>query len=102
MSAPAGLFCEHKRLRTACTTCRPPPPPPVERPDGVKNARRPAAPKAEGEKPVPKAAAKPATEAELPRATGPGKPLMAKRKPRNKPVSRAEAEHAEAWWVQKK
>lgn len=98
MSAPGGLFCEHKRLRTACTTCRPPPPPPIERPDGVKNVRRTAAPKTESSA-KPKAAA---AEVELPRATGPGKPLMAKRKPRNKAVSRVEAEHAEAWWVKKK
>lgn len=91
MSAPGGMFCEHKRLRTSCPSCKPPPPPPPA--PKAKASRAPSAPR--------DAAARDA-EPESFRPTGPGKPLMPTRKPRNKAVSAAEAEKADAWWVKKK
>jgi hypothetical protein len=90
MAAPSGMFCEHKRLRTSCPTCRPPPPPP---PVPKAKAPRSAAPN--------EVRAGSASEPAEFRATGPGKPLMPKRKPRNKAVSADEAASADAWWVKK-
>lgn len=91
MPPASGLFCEHKRLKTACPSCRPAP------------VEKPTAPAATKPVPRPSPTTKEAPESEAaPRPTGPGKPLMAKRKPRNKPVSAAEADHAVAWWVKKK
>lgn len=84
----SGLFCEHKRLRTTCATCRPPPPPAPEKPP----AR--ATPKAS-------AAAKTDEATAAARPTGPGKPLLPTRKPKSKGVSRKEAEQADAWWVKR-
>ena len=84
--ASSGMFCAHKRLTTTCPECRPPPPPPPEKP-----ARR-----ASSHAPAREEAAAPA------RATGPGKPLLPKRKQRAKGATREEAERAQAWWVRDK
>lgn len=98
MTAPAGIFCAHKRLRTACPECRPPPPPPPA----------PKAPKAPASSSTPRSAGAPGgqggdadegAEHEAPARRGPGKPLLPSRAKRVKPPTRAEAEKAEAWWV---
>lgn len=90
MAAPSGMFCEHKRLRTSCPSCRPPPPPPREKPAPAARA-------------APKRAksADETSEEKAPRATGPGKPLLPTRKPKSKGVTRREAERADAWWVKR-
>lgn len=82
MGALASPFCEHKKLRTACATCRPPPPP---KPEGEARVKaKPAAPRA--------------THDDGPEAAAP-RPRAARRQ---KPPTRAESEAAEAWWVKKK
>lgn len=77
----ASIFCEHKKLKTACATCRPPPMP---KPVGETRVRaKPVAPKATHDD----------EPAEASRPRGPR---------RQKAPTRAESEAAEAWWVKKK
>lgn len=96
--AMGSPFCEHKRLRTGCPQCKANaiPAPTVE--------LRAYAPPKEERKRVAKAEAEsddaPKERKEAgPR--GPGKPLMPTRQKPKKVASRAEAEHAAAWWVKK-
>lgn len=82
------MFCAHKRLRTSCPECRPPPPPP-----------RPDAPRARKARTT--AASDPESGLSGKGVAPDAEPARARAK-RVKPPTRAEAERAEAWWVNKK
>lgn len=103
MASAGSVFCEHKRLRTSCPTCKASAVPAaalqatpfVTRDEREKKeekrAERTASPSpgapSEGER-------KPA------KIGGPGKPLMPTR-PKKKGISADEAASATAWWVKK-
>jgi len=95
MAMGGSPFCEHKRLRTGCPACKASaiPAPTME--------LRAYAPPKEERKRAPKSEEEPAKEPKEPGLRGPGKPLMPTRQKPKKVVSRAEAEHATAWWVKK-
>lgn len=82
MGAMASPFCEHKKLKTACATCRPPPPQKSE--SEVRVKAKPAAPRATHD------------DDDADRVARPRGPR------RQKAPTRAESEAAEAWWVKKK
>ncbi|MCA1813911.1 MAG: hypothetical protein LC624_08165 [Halobacteriales archaeon] len=93
MASPPAMFCEHRRLRTVCPECKLAlqpvrEPTHVDLPSGRAEALPRSAPGEEAE---------PGEQ----RARGPGKPLMPLRK-RARKATRAEAEAAEAWWVNKR
>ncbi|GEM_PF-3697289 len=96
----ATVFCEHKKLRTSCPLCKasavPPPAPELRPVIEAPPPRKPRAAPAEGDEP--------AAERKAPKEPGlrgPGKPLMPTRQKPKRVDSRAEAEHADAWWVKK-
>lgn len=95
----SGLFCEHKKLRTTCASCRPPPTPSAPKPSAPATPRSAGAAAAAGS--ATKTAVKKEEAPAAPRATGPGKPLLPQRNKKAKKVSAAEAENAVAWWVKK-
>lgn len=105
--AVASPFCEHKRLRTACATCRSlatPTSPPLDAKPYVPTDERgaPDTPKrragsSPSAPPSPSASATPPAPA---RPTGPGKPLMPTRAKKQRITAEDEAK-AQAWWVKK-
>ena len=100
----ASLFCEHKKLRTACALCKATAVPPASRdlkPVAEEKPKREAKPKPEAKAFDPTDAEAMSTDAAPTGRRGPGKPLMPTRQKAKKVDSRAEAEHAEAWWVKK-
>ncbi|HET6404495.1 MAG TPA: hypothetical protein VFH78_07600 [Candidatus Thermoplasmatota archaeon] len=104
MSAPGGLFCEHKRLRTGCPQCKPSALPPaaanvtpfVTAEEREKKEARRAAREAKPEA----ACEAPAAEKKPAGPRGPGKPLMPTRA-KKRGVSADEAAAAKPWWVKK-
>lgn len=105
--AVASPFCEHKRLRTACATCRSlaaPASPPLDAKPYVPTDERgePEKPKRRASSPSSSAStstSSPASPAPA-RATGPGKPLMPTRAKKQRITAEDEAK-AQAWWVKK-
>lgn len=103
MSVTGSPFCEHKKLRTGCAICRAAGLPAADaglkatpfrsRDDDEPAPRRARSKNAGGSATTPRSDA-PA------KLGGPAKPLMPTRA-RKKPVTAAEAERAQAWWVKK-
>jgi hypothetical protein len=97
----ASLFCEHKKLRTACATCKATAVPPPSR------DLKPVLEEKPKREPKPSHAFDPTDASQMSEDAGPsgrrgpGKPLMPTRQKVKKVGSRVEAEHAEAWWVKK-
>lgn len=92
--ASASPFCEHKRLRTGCPQCKASAVPPAAPELRAYETPKPKREAAEREAPA-------RAEPKEPGLRGPGKPLMPTRQKPKKVGSRAEAEHAEAWWTKK-
>lgn len=103
----AGLFCEHKRLRTGCPQCKatavPRPAPEVTRyvstDERLEREEKRATRETAARSANPAAPAEP-KEASGPKRRGPGNPLMPTRA-KKRGVSADEAAAAKPWWVKK-
>lgn len=97
----ASLFCEHKKLRTSCASCKP-----AKLHAESPLEARPYVPQEEREKAAAKREARAVSaergepaEPKAPRPTGPGKPLLPQRKRANRNISPEEADAVRPWWV---
>lgn len=101
MSVSGSPICEHKKLRLSCALCKATGAPRAEA--GLKTTPFVARDERDAPKRAPRVAP-PATRAPREpaplRATGPGKPLMPKRRGKNA-VTAADEANAQAWWVDK-
>ena len=99
-----SLFCEHKKLRTACALCKSgaiPPPAKDVTPFVTAEAREEKEAKRAARERTPRpAGTTAAAEEKKIRPTGPGKPLMPTRA-KKRGVSADEAAAAQPWWVKK-
>jgi hypothetical protein len=90
----ASIFCEHRRVKTTCPSCKPMPaeaparPKPVALPSGTAPSPLPQEARDEDEAPSSMA------------ASGPGKPLLPTRK-RARKASAQDMANADAWFVRR-
>lgn len=102
-----SLFCEHKKLRTACPDCRQAAQADVsaqregQQLRAVDSGRQVAKPQAAGRAAAEAKAAKPREGEEPKEGRKKSGAMLPKRTRQRTPATRAEAEQAEAWWVKK-